>query len=204
MSPGVVGTGEGIWLRRKVFHTTVGVVFLLSIFLFDQFKWFYLFVLGCGIVLSYVMEKKPIRFIKWFLDRYDKLEDIVPGQGPITFFAGALFSWFVFGWEPAAVSIIVLSFGDPLAYVMGEAIGGPKIPWNRRKTVAGSLSFTVFPFLLISLLWNPLLGLLAAGLGAIGESLPLPNRLVTDDNMIIPLTVSAGIWVLSMLIPGLV
>ncbi|MGA1849149.1 MAG: diacylglycerol/polyprenol kinase family protein [Thermoplasmatota archaeon] len=204
MSPGVVGTGEGIWIRRKLFHNTVGVVFLLSMHLFEWVKWFYLLVLGCGLILSYIMEKRPIRFIKWYLDRYDKIEDIVPGQGPITFFTGALFAWFIFGWEIAAISIIVLSFGDPLAYVMGKAIGGPKLPWSRRKTVVGSLFFMITPFLLITLVWNPLLGLIAATLGALGESIPFPNRLIMDDNVIIPVSVSIGVWAFSLFIPGLI
>jgi phytol kinase len=203
MSPGVVGTGEGIWIRRKLFHNTVGVVFLLSMLLFQWVKWFYLFVLGCGLLLSFVIDKRPIKLIKWYLDRYDKVSDIVPGQGPIAFFTGALFAWFLFGWEIAAISVIVLSFGDPLAYVMGKVIGGPKLPWNSKKTFAGSIFFMITPLILISLVWNPVLGIVAALLGAVGESLPLPNRLIMDDNVIIPVSVSVGVWAASLVMPGL-
>ena len=72
---------------------SVGMVFLLSIFWWDATKWFFLGVLGMGLVLSLVMEKRRVPFISWFLARYDKTTDVVPGQGPITFFTGTLLAW---------------------------------------------------------------------------------------------------------------
>ncbi|MGA1820476.1 MAG: hypothetical protein ACMUHU_05640, partial [Thermoplasmatota archaeon] len=63
MSPGVVETGGGVWIRRKVFHMSVGMVFLLSIFWWDATKWFFLGVLGMGLILSLVMEKRRVPFI---------------------------------------------------------------------------------------------------------------------------------------------
>ena len=134
MSPGVVEAGGGVWIRRKIFHMSVGLVFIMSITACDLSRWFFLAVLGAGLCLSLIMEKRKVPILTWFLSRYDKLTDVVPGQGPITFFIGTLFSWFVFGGDIALLGVIALAFGDPTAYVFGKSIKGPALPWNGRKT----------------------------------------------------------------------
>ena len=203
MSPGVVETGGGVWIRRKVFHQSVGIAFLLSMFYSDTTKWFFLSVLGMGLILSLVMEKRRLSVITWFLERYDKTVDVVPGQGPITFFTGTLIAWYLFGWEIAALGVIALAFGDPMAYVIGKSLGGPLDPWSDRKTLSGSLAFAVAPAVLISLIWNPVLGIMVGIAGALAESLPLPNGLLTDDNIIIPVVVAAAVWLVSSIFPSI-
>jgi uncharacterized protein (TIGR00297 family) len=49
----------------------------------------------------------------------------------------------LFGWRPevAAAGWVIMAAGDPAAAAAGQRIGGRPIPWNRRKTVAGSLAF---------------------------------------------------------------
>ncbi|MBN1540241.1 MAG: hypothetical protein JW939_08870 [Candidatus Thermoplasmatota archaeon] len=201
MSPGVVETGGGLWIRRKVFHMAVGLTFLLSIISFDRTRWFFLAVLGLGLVLTFLMEKRPIRVLNWFLSRYDKTTDVIPGQGPITFFTGVLLAWFVFGGDAAALGVAALMFGDPMAYVMGKSIGGPSLPWNGRKTVSGSLSFAVVTTVVVSVVWGPITGIVTGIAGALAESLPLPNRVLTDDNVIIPVMVAAVVFVTSLFYP---
>src|SRR5262249_59775399 len=46
-------------------------------------------------------------------------------------------------WMAAAVWG-VLAVGDGMASVVGQAVGGPRLPWNRSKGWAGLLAFVVF------------------------------------------------------------
>ena len=84
-----VGRGS-IHVRRKVFHLFLGTVFIISMLTMDELKWFFLGVLAFGLVLSFAQEKRKLPVITWFLDRYDKSTDRIPGQGPLTFFIGAV------------------------------------------------------------------------------------------------------------------
>ncbi len=44
----------------------------------------------------------------------------------------------------AAASWAVLAFGDSMAGIAGKIFGGPKVLWNKEKTLAGSFMFTLF------------------------------------------------------------
>jgi uncharacterized protein (TIGR00297 family) len=98
-----------------------------------------------------------------------------------------------------------LAFGDGFATVVGMTLGGRRLPWNERKSIAGSLGFLVFGFLGSSVLYGFVLGrapsawelgcLFAGALaGAAVES--LPSEL--DDNVLPPLV---GAAVLALLLP---
>lgn len=51
----------------------------------------------------------------------------------------------LFGWRPevAAVGWVIMAAGDPAAAAVGQWLGGRPIPWNRGKTLSGSLAFAV-------------------------------------------------------------
>ena len=181
----------------------VGLAFILSMLTYDPSRWFFLGVLGVGLCISLIMEKRRVPALTWFLARYDKTTDVVPGQGPITFFTGTLISWYIFGGDIAILGVIALAFGDPTAYVFGKTFEGPRLPWNKRKTFAGTLSFMISPVIIISLMWGPILGVIAGVVGAVAESLPFPNKLLSDDNVIIPIAVSIALWVLTLIYPSL-
>ncbi|MEA3559753.1 MAG: hypothetical protein U9R75_10920 [Candidatus Thermoplasmatota archaeon] len=197
-----IGHPKEVWIRRKLFHVTLGTFLVLCMILDDRTKWLFLLLLTLGIPLSVVQERMNIPVITWFLNRYDKRGDRIPGQGPVAFFVGALFVWFIFGGELAIACVIALSFGDPTAYIMGRSIPGPKLPWNRNKTLAGTLSFIVSPFILISLIWSPFPALIIAVSAAAAESLPWPNRVLLDDNITVPIISSIIGWMLIDVLPS--
>jgi len=96
----------------------------------------------------------------------------------------------------------VLAFGDGFATLAGQRIGGRQIPWNREKTVAGTIAFTacggaaaaalaywtrpavVPPPALAFVIVAPLV---AAAVAALVETLPV--RL--DDNVSVPMIAAA-------------
>jgi dolichol kinase len=99
-------------------------------------------------------------------------------------------------WRIAAVWG-VLAFGDGMSSLVGMTVGGPRLPWNLRKSWSGLAAFVLFGTLGAALLvswvelisfraWAspPVLGtvLLLALVCAVVESLPIK----VDDNLSIP------------------
>jgi len=96
----------------------------------------------------------------------------------------------------------VLAFGDGFATLAGQRIGGRQIPWNREKTVAGTIAFAACGGVAAAALayWTrpsvvppPALAfviaapLVAAAVAALVETMPV--RL--DDNLSVPMTAAA-------------
>jgi uncharacterized protein (TIGR00297 family) len=117
---------------------------------------------------------------------------------PLAVLGLILFFWTA-PWMAAALWAI-LAFGDGMASLVGSAFAGPRLPWNPRKGVVGTLAFVVFGTLGAAVLiaWtsrlplDPLawhaprtlavafaLALVTAGV----ESLPT----TLDDNLTVPL-----------------
>jgi uncharacterized protein (TIGR00297 family) len=98
----------------------------------------------------------------------------------------------------AAAAWAMMAVGDGMATVMGKAVGGSILPWNREKTWSGFLSFvaagTVGAYLLTR--WiapeiSPSTTLIVCGagslLGAVWETIPI----ALDDNITVPLVTGA-------------
>jgi len=104
-----------------------------------------------------------------------------------------------------------LAFGDGFATLAGMTLGGPRLPWNSKKSLSGFLGYLVFGFLGAAFLYGFVaarvpsgweLGcLLAAALaGAAVES--LPSEL--DDNVLPPLVAAAALALLLPCRPGFI
>ncbi len=106
----------------------------------------------------------------------------------------------------AACVWAVLAAGDSFSNLIGRRAGGPRLPYNDRKTLAGSFSFWLFGGLAGWLLvtWNAppdlpwggaelaLFAATAALLCALAESLPA----VIDDNLAVSWVGALALWVL--------
>ena len=110
--------------------------------------------------------------------------------------------------ELAAALWGILAFGDGMASLVGQALGGPRLPWNPRKGWAGFLAFVFFGALGASVLmgwtlWLPpsawasswILGLTipVAVFSGLVESLPT----TLDDNLTVPLAGAVALPLLS-------
>ena len=106
----------------------------------------------------------------------------------------------------------VLAVGDGLAGVVGRRVGGRRWPWNPNKTMAGSaalflggglasmaLSAWTRPAVspLPPLAFSLLVPLVAAFVAALVESMPSG----LDDNLSVPFTAAATLWVCSLVEP---
>lgn len=103
----------------------------------------------------------------------------------------------------------ILAVGDGMATVVGTLVGGPRIPWNRHKTVAGSVALAVLGGAAGAFLawwcrerivpspyfWYSLgVPFIAAVAAAAVETIPV--RL--DDNVSVPATAAGVMWVFSL------
>ena len=103
----------------------------------------------------------------------------------------------------------ILAIGDGMATFVGRQIGGPRIPWNREKSLAGSLAFVLFggaagvwlcwwcaPVIVPPPYpWFIVAGPFGAAVAAAAVE-TIPIRI--DDNISVPFTAAAAMWWLSL------
>jgi uncharacterized protein (TIGR00297 family) len=108
-----------------------------------------------------------------------------------------------------AAAWAILAVGDGMATIVGRAVGGAHLPWNGEKTVAGSVTFAVAggAAAVFFCWWTQpnvappapawfVIGapLVAAAVAALVETIPV--RL--DDNLSVPFSAAAVLWVASL------
>lgn len=113
---------------------------------------------------------------------------------PISFAMGILLSLLVFPTQIAYASIAVLTLGDGFASIFGRIFGRTPFFFNRKKTTEGTICGFTCAFLGSMLFVNSLEALVAAAVGMLAESLPLP----LDDNLVTPLTAGTALILLNL------
>lgn len=111
---------------------------------------------------------------------------------PLYFAAGVILCLAFFPPPSGYVGITVITVGDVVTKMIGKRFGRNVIPFNKPKTVEGTLAGIAVSALIACLYVSPIKALLAASLGMFVEAIPTP----VDDNLLIPLVAS-----LSSLIP---
>ncbi len=117
----------------------------------------------------------------------------------------------------AAAGWGLLAVGDGMASLVGQAVGGPRLPWNRRKGWAGLLAYLAFgttaaaflsawtlrlPLAPAAAHWPRTLGVAAALALACALVESLPTTL--DDNVTVPLAVVLLLPLLAAAQPSLI
>lgn len=164
--------------------------------------------LGLFIFSYYVRIKKKIR--KKLPIRIKKLEELEDGthnlinslerekaigyyDGAILFFLGIGVSLLIFPLKIAILSIIVLSVGDSFSTLIGVHFGKHKTKINPPKSYEGTVGGLVASFLVCLFFTNPLIALIASGVGMLMELLPIR----INDNVLMPLCVGFVIFTMS-------
>ncbi|XP_059430420.1 probable phytol kinase 3, chloroplastic [Corylus avellana] len=192
-------------LNRKLVHISIGLVFMLCWPLFSSghrgailaslvpgINIIRMLLLGRGIMKDEAIVKS--------MSRHGDYRELL--KGPL-YYATTITLACIIYWRTSPISIAAicnLCAGDGLADIIGRRFGGAKIPYNRDKSVAGSVAmvsggflasvgymyyFSLFGFVRGS--WEMVLGFLVASLAsALVESLPISTEL--DDNLTVPLT----------------
>ncbi len=130
--------------------------------------------------------------------REDEIDNYV--LSPLYFAAGVTLPFLIFGTllrVPfiAAASVIAFLIGDAFSTIGGLFLGRHHYPFNRKKTLEGTLIGFSLAFILLLLVVSPISALITALIAAIIELLPL--RL--DDNLAVPIITAIILTILQLL-----
>ena len=195
---------------RQLVHVGMGGVALLLRFL----SWHQAVILAATAVVFNMWLLR--RVTRGRLHRPAESDEPIPG-GIVFYPTSVLLLLLLIPSRPdiVAASWGIMAAGDGVATLVGRRAGGPRIPWNREKSVAGTLAFVIAggaagaflawwcrpivippPFLWFSI-GGPLIAAVAA---AAVETLPI--RL--DDNLTVPASAALVLWPLSLVSEDLV
>jgi len=102
---------------------------------------------------------------------------------PIYFAVGILLALLLFPPPISSAAIAIFALGDSTASIFGGLVSKRPLPFNKTKTLEGSLAGFFFAFLAGSFFISPLKALVGAAVAMIVEYLPLP----VNDNILVPL-----------------
>lgn len=170
-------------LRRKLLHTVVGLTMISILFYSGRTNLIILLslmlLLG-SIMVVWRLQGRQIPVAGWFEETFERENVRFPGYGAFWYVVGTLLAALFLGnANEIAAGILALAAGDSAATIFGVRARHP-LPYNRCKTVEGSLAFFVFS--LPACLFIGWAGVGLAALTAVVESLPSP----IDDNLTIP------------------
>ncbi len=184
-------------LSRKLIHILTGPLFVLCWLLFPSPDlWYYrwlaalvplLFTVQFALIgLGIVKDEASVKAMSRNGDRREIL------HGPLYYGIIFVVMTLLF-WKDSPIGMIAVMLmcgGDGLADIMGRGIRSPKLPWNKDKSVAGSLgmllggwvltAFILFIFVLKGIFRGPFTGYLLpvtylAVLATLVESLPIKD-----------------------------
>ena len=100
-------------------------------------------------------------------------------------FWGALLTYIIFEQKIAGISLIVMSFSDAMAAIIGVGFGKTKV---LNKSLEGSFAFYITTFIILYIFKIPLIvSLFVSALATITELVEIPK---INDNISIPVTVA--------------
>jgi phytol kinase len=102
---------------------------------------------------------------------------------PLYFAIGVLATLLLFPAPINSAAIAIFVLGDSMASLFGKYLSKKPLPFNKAKTLEGSLIGFIFALLGGSIFISPWLALIGAAIAMAIESLPLP----VNDNVLIPL-----------------
>ncbi|KAL4357653.1 hypothetical protein HN51_028944 [Arachis hypogaea] len=196
-------------LSRKLVHIMSGLLFLASWPIFSnstEARYFAAFVPFVNLLrllvngLSLASDEGLIKSVTREGDPKELL------RGPLYYVLMLMLCALVF-WRESPIGVVSLAMmcgGDGVADILGRRFGSMKIPYNQKKSWAGSISMLVFGFLvsigmlyyysvagLMQLNWESTVSRVAVVslVATIVESLPVTK--VVDDNISVPLATMA-------------
>lgn len=170
-------------LRRKLLHSFFGLI-LISILFYSGRKnliiLLSLLLLLGSIMVVWRIQGRQIPVAGWFEETFERERVRFPGYGAFWYVVGTLLAALFLGnSNELAAAILTLALGDSAATIFGIRACHP-LPYNRCKTVEGSLAFFVLS--LSVCLFVGWIGVALAALTAVVEGLPSP----IDDNLTVP------------------
>lgn len=177
-------------VNRDIFHVGIGALLIIAFLFLGLDSWEVLVVMA--IVAGYMIAgtaglSKSGDGATGFLKSLERRGTIV-GMGGIWLALGTLIPIVLLNSYALVLPVIVAIFiADPLATIVGLKFIGPAIPYNKSKTVSGTVAY--FVVAAIGFYAFGYIGIVLALMAAIAESLPIPF----DDNFYIPVFLSIAL-----------
>ncbi len=176
-------------VKRKSFHIVLGTLLLLVYIFLEKlvvialYNFLLILAIISDIIRLRIYIDYPLKKLAESLSRsYERTY-----VGAHTFFlAGILLSAIFFEARPFIIGAIIVTYIDPLMSLTGMLWADIKHPYNKEKSLIGTLIGSIVAFLLIFLLFDYVTALYVAILVYILDSLPIP----VSDNFIYPFTVA--------------
>ncbi|MHA1357392.1 MAG: diacylglycerol/polyprenol kinase family protein [Candidatus Helarchaeota archaeon] len=198
---------------RKFSHLIGGIVMIIFciysqiILSWISFSFFLLFLLH---EIFYVIFKVPSVYTKTliFIGRLERNRNSNPAAPklfyPTLLVLGSIAIIGLFGKMIAIATVITFAFGDSLSALVGERIGTHKLPYNKTKSVEGSLVFFTASFVGVFLAYI-VAGMVAwpaaliSGVVGAGIESVIPTSFWLDDNAPVPVGVGLALYVASII-----
>lgn len=188
-------------LLRSAIHMSGFAIPFISAYLLDHYM--IIFLIGLVTMLYTTSELSRILdrnfpVFTWITNKATvRLEPYEFAANPIFYALGIGLSLMIFPPPRAPIgyaAIATLTLGDGFASLLGKKYGRKRYPFNKTKSLEGSLFGLLFAFLGTSFFLAPAKALVASASGMLIESLPTP----INDNLTIPLTVGIVLSIVAL------
>lgn len=187
--------------RRNLFHLILGLLLVAGLYYNLLDVWIMLAVVVVGFLLSTASRKRPVPLIHWFLQRFERREDVeggIPGRGALFFFVGLLLALALFEHEVVLASVTIFVLADSISPLVGVKVGKVRHPLSDKKFLEGSIAGFIFAFLGAMLFVSPLEALLATFFAVVVEAIDTVKGRRIEDNITIPLVAGLVMTLLRM------
>ncbi len=176
-------------INRDYVQIGIGIIVLvlvLSLGIHDS-SWLLTIAVLSLYLLGNYFSNNGTTYLGSFLNSLER-ESTPLGIGAIWLAAGLLLAvGIVKNLDILSIIIFILMVGDSLATIIGSSVASPKLPYNRRKSVAGLLADFI-PAAIFAFVIFGYAGIAFAAAGSVVES---AARYPLDDNYMIPLVLVA-------------
>jgi HAD superfamily phosphoserine phosphatase-like hydrolase len=175
---------------REIIHASgIAIPVLSSLIGIYTTAYFILFVTAFYVISELaIMEKSSLPVISSITRHATTPEELYEFRAAPLFFAfGILLTLLLFPRPASNAAIVIFALGDSTASLFGKMFGKRTIPFNKGKTLEGSLIGFVFASSAAAFFVNPFMAASGAAAAMLIESLPLP----INDNLVLPLVTGA-------------
>ncbi|MEK6936729.1 MAG: phosphatidate cytidylyltransferase [Nanoarchaeota archaeon] len=188
---------DNLEVKRKIAHLFTGLFIVIAYnygILTQKYIFFLIIFFG---IISLISMKFKLPIANFLLKNFEREKYIkkFPFKGMIFFLGGALLAIKLFPEDIALASIMILTFGDSVSYLVGQFLGKTKLAFNGLKKLEGILAGMLFAFLGSIVFVNLTEGFFASLFAMIVEGAGFKIGVSDiDDNFIVPLVAGTVIY----------
>jgi len=168
------------YLRQLIHASGIFIVFLSWFFSPINLILILIAIVIFIIILFRIDRHHKIFIISSLLNRCKRKDD---EKGFVYFFLGIILTIYFFQFDMAVVNaaIIIFLFGDSASTIFGKKYGKMRLPFNKNKTVIGSVAFFAVAFIgaltqvpVIPALFGAIAGAITEAYSPVDDNIPIP------------------------------